>query len=144
MSLIAAGMLLQGASSLFGAAGSKRAARDQIKISKLNASLIGEETAEETRRLQREIDKTEGMAVAASAASGVQMSGSRELAIKDVRQENSSQLAWLRKSGKQKAKVVLAGGQLQASQLRSQAATQMIGGLTSIGTGLFGQQGLFS
>ena len=144
MSLLAAGALLQGASALFGASASKRAARSTEKIAKLNASLIGEEAVEETRRLQRDIDKTEGMAVAVSAASGVQMSGSRELAIRDTKQENRAQLDWLRKSGKQKAKVVLAGGQLQASQLKSQATTQIIGGLTSIGTGLFGQQGLFS
>lgn len=144
MSLIAAGMLLQGASSLFGASADKRAAKASIKVSKLNAGLVREETIEETRRLRRDIEKSEGLATAISAASGVNISGSRGLAIKDVRQENIAQLDWLRKSGKQKEKVVLAGGQLQASQLRSQAMGKMVGGLTSVGMGLFGNQGLFS
>lgn len=137
MSLLAAGVLLVGVSKLFGAAADRKAARSEIKISKLNAGLIREETAEETRRLEREIAQTEGLASAISASSGVQMSGSRELVAKDIKQENRAQLDWLKKSGLQREKVVLAGGQLQASQLRSQAKGKTMTALFGPGGGLF-------
>ena len=47
-----------------------------------------------------------------SAASGVQSTGSRGIAIADTKKENAAQLAWLKKSGKQQVKVAKAGGSI--------------------------------
>ncbi len=130
-----AGMLIGGAGQLFSAYQKNKAAGQTKKIAKMNADLVRAESAEEERRLRKEIQKTEGMTKAMSAASGVQMTGSRDLAVSDMERENIAQLNWLKKSGESRAKSVLAGGDIQASQLKSSAFSSAVSGLTSIGKG---------
>ncbi len=131
------GAIIGGFMSLASAASQSGEARDVKATASLNANLIMEETDEQQRRLQLEIDQTEGIAKALSAASGVQMTGSRKLAVDQMQSENINQLQWLRKSGIRKAKVVQMGGQLQSSQLKSKAAVSAIGGVAKIAQGLF-------
>lgn len=122
---------------LMNSAASGRAAGFAGDTANINANLVSQETAEESRRLLKDIKTSEGMMGALSAASGVQVSGSRQLSIEDVKGENRAQLAWLQKSGAQKEKVVRRGGQLQASQLKSKARTQALSGVTQIAQGIY-------
>ena len=131
------GAIIGGASMLMNAGSGMMSAKRQDKINDMNALLIGQEAAEEERRLYRDIEKTEGMASAISAASGVKSTGSRAAVIADVKKENQAQIDWLRKSSRQKATVVKAGGQLQSSQLRTQAAMTGIQGFAQLSQGLF-------
>ncbi len=131
------GTIIGGASMLLGAGSGFMASKRQDKINDMNALFIGQEAAEEERRLQRDIEKTEGMATAMSAASGVQNTGSRSAVMADVKKENQAQLDWLRKSSRQKATVAKAGGQLQSNQLRTQAAMTGIQGFAKLSESLF-------
>jgi len=113
------------------------AARRQDDLNKVNASLIGQTSAEEERRLQNEMVQTEALAGAMSAASGVETSGSREISIGATKRENKAQLDWLRKSNRSKASAALAGGNIQSSQLKTQAVMSGVKGFARIADSLF-------
>jgi hypothetical protein len=133
------GAIIGGVLSIASAGGGMMAAKRGDALNARNADLVYQESAEEERRLQRDIATTEGAMSAISAASGVQSTGTRSLVMKDVKKENQAQLAWLQKSGRQKADVVRAGGNLQSGQLKTQAAMTGIKGFAQIaGSGLFG------
>lgn len=130
------------AMSMFMTAGASGQAATRIdRTSKINAGLSRAETAEESRRLMGDIRESEGLMSAMSAASGVQVAGSRELAIDKVKRENIAQFDWLQESGKQKEKAILRGGQFQSSQLKSQAASQTVSGFSKIAQGLYSNYG---
>ncbi len=132
------GAIIAGAGSLFGAASARSGARKQKRINAMNADLMQQTNAEEQRRLQNDIIDSESLMGAVSAASGVQSTGSRGLAIADTKKENAAQLAWLKKSGAQQVKVAKAGGNLQVKQLQNQAITNLFSGVSQIaGSGLF-------
>ncbi len=131
------GAVIAGMGMLMKSGGARGAARDARKTASINANLILEEGAEESRRLRSDISKAEGLMGAMSAASGVQASGTRDLYMKDVKKENQNQLAWLWKSTQQRANVVRRGGQLQSSQLKSQARAQAFQGFGKIAQGLY-------
>ena len=129
---IAGGLSL--ASSLFSASAGGAEAEN---IANLNANLVAETGEEEARRLGRSIDQSEGLMSAMSASSGVQMSGSREAYAKDTKAENAKQLAWLNKTTAQEAQVTRMGGQIQSSQIQSQAIGSSLSAIGQIGTSLF-------
>ncbi len=132
------GQIIAGGASLFGAASSLKGVKKQKRINAMNADLIQQTNAEEQRRLQNDIIDSESLMSAVSAASGVQSTGSRGLAIADTKKENAAQLAWLKKSGAQQVKVAKAGGNLQVKQLQNQAITNLFSGVGQIaGSGLF-------
>ena len=131
------GALIAGMGMLMSSGGSRSAAGKVERTASINANLIREETGEEVRRLERDIAQSEGLMTAMSAASGVQMSGSRSLYAQDTRKENRAQLDWLKRSGFQKAEVVRRGGQLQSSQLKSKSASQAFQGFGKIAQGLY-------
>ena len=133
-----------GAGAVLGGMSASKASRTAQKVAGYNADLVRQEGAEESRRLKREIDKTEGLTNALSAASGVTMSGSRELFIEDVKKENQAQLSWLHKSTQQKKKIALAGGQAQAGQFKAQATAHSINAIAKAGQSLWGSGGLLS
>ena len=134
------GAIIAGAGSLLGAASARSGAKKQKRINAINADLIEQTNAEEQRRLQNDIIDSESLISAVSAASGVQSTGSRGLAIADTKKENAAQLAWLKKSGAQQVKVAKAGGNLQVKQLQNQAITNLFSGAGQIaGSGLFGK-----
>ncbi len=136
------GAIIGGTSMLMSAGSGMMAAKRQEKINDLNAMLIGQEGIEEERRLQRDISQVEGAMTAMSAASGVQSTGSRAAVKAGVKQENKLQLDWLRKSSRQRATAAKAGGQMQVSQLKTQAAMTGIQGFSQLSQGLFsGSQG---
>lgn len=133
------GSIIAGAGMLLGSISGSKGAKKQDSINDMNASLVQQEGKEEERRLQRDIVQSESLMGALSAASGVQMSGSREAAVTDVKRENKAQFDWLSKSTRNKAAAVRAGGQLQTSSLKTQAAMQGVRGFSSISQGLFGE-----
>lgn len=131
------GAIIAGAGMLMGASSSNRTAGFATDTAGINANLVSQGTAEESRRLLKDIRQSEGLMGAMSAASGVQTSGSRDLFIKDTKKENRAQLSWLQRAGVQKEKVIRRGGQLQASQLKSQAQMQTIKGFGQIAQGIY-------
>ena len=134
------GAIIAGGGALLGAASARSGARKQKRINAMNVDLMQQTNREEQRRLQNEITDSEALMGAVSAASGVQSTGSRGLAIADTKKENAAQLAWLKKSGAQQVKVAKAGGNLQVKQLQNQAITNLFSGTSQIaGSGLFGK-----
>ncbi len=132
------GAIIAGAGSLLGAASARSGARKQERINAMNVDLMQQTNREEQRRLQNDITDSESLMGAVSAASGVQSTGSRGLAIADTKKENAAQLAWLKKSGAQQVKAAKAGGNLQVKQLQNQAITNLFSGVGQIaGSGLF-------
>ncbi len=134
------GEIIAGAGALLGAASARSGARKQKRINAMNVDLMQQTNREEQRRLQNEITDSEALMGAVSAASGVQSTGSRGLAIADTKKENAAQLAWLKKSGAQQVKAARMGGNLQVKQLQNQAITNLFSGASQIaGSGLFGK-----
>ena len=134
------GAIIAGGGALFGAASALSGAKKQKKINAMNADLTEQTNREEQRRLQNDIVESESLMGAVSAASGVQSTGSRGLAIADTKKENAAQLAWLKKSGAQQVKAAKMGGDLQVKQLQNQAISSLFSGASQIaGSGLFGK-----
>jgi len=132
------GELIGGAGSLFSFGSARSAAKKQKKINAMNIKSMKETNAEEERRLEAGIIDSESLMGAMSAASGVQSTGSRGLAIADTKKENAAQLAWLKKSGTQQVKAAKMGGQLQVKQLQNQAISSLFSGASQIASsGLF-------
>ncbi|MCP4832793.1 MAG: hypothetical protein GY886_11335 [Gammaproteobacteria bacterium] len=132
------GDIIGGVGSLFGAASARSAARKQKRINAMNVDLMEQTNREEQRRMKADIVDSESLMGAMSAASGVQSTGSRGIAIADTKKENAAQLAWLKKSGKQQVKAAKMGGQLQVKQLQNQAIIGLFSGAGQIaGSGLF-------
>jgi len=132
------GAIIGGAGALFGAASARSGAKKQKRINAMNVDLMEQTNREEQRRLETDIVDSESLMGAMSAASGVQSTGSRGLAIADTKKENAAQLAWLKKSGAQQVKSAKAGGQLQVKQLQNQAISSLFSGAGQIaGSGLF-------
>jgi len=132
------GEIISGGGSLFGFASSRSAAKKQKRINAMNIKSMEETNREEQRRLETDIVDSESLMGAMSAASGVQSTGSRGLAIADTKKENAAQLAWLKKSGAQQVKAAKMGGQLQVSQLKNQAISSLFSGASQIASsGLF-------
>ena len=132
------GDIIGGVGALFGAASARSGAKKQKRINAMNVDLMEQTNREEQRRLKTDIVDSESLMGAMSAASGVQSTGSRGLAIADTKKENAAQLAWLKKSGAQQVKSAKAGGQLQVKQLQNQAISSLFSGAGQIaGSGLF-------
>ena len=132
------GAIIGGAGALLGAASARSGAKKQKRINAMNVDLMKQTNREEQRRLQADITDSESLMGAVTAASGVQSTGSRGLAIADTKKENAAQLAWLKKSGTQQVKAAKMGGDLQVKQLRNQALTGLLSGAGQIaGSGLF-------
>ena len=132
------GQIIGGAGSLFGFASASKAAKKQKRLNQMNIKSIEETNREEQRRLESDIIDSESLMGAVSAASGVQSTGSRGLAIADTKKENAAQLAWLKKSGAQQVKAARMGGQLQVNQLKNQAISSLFSGASQIASsGLF-------
>jgi uncharacterized protein (DUF2252 family) len=132
------GAIIGGAGALLGAASARSGAKKQKRINAMNVDLMKQTNREEQRRLQADITDSESLMGAVTAASGVQSTGSRGLAIADTKKENAAQLAWLKKSGTQQVKAAKMGGDLQVKQLRNQALTGLFSGAGQIaGSGLF-------
>ena len=132
------GAIIGGAGALLGAASARSGAKKQKRINKMNVDLMEQTNLEEQRRLETDIVDSESLMGAMSAASGVQSTGSRGLAIADTKKENAAQLAWLKKSGAQQVKSTKMGGQLQVKQLQNQAISSLFSGASQIaGSGLF-------
>lgn len=131
------GAIIAGVGMLMDGLSSRSAAKSELSVSQTNANLVLDESREEQRRLSADIRSSEGLMGAMSAASGVQMSGSRKVASTNIKRENRAQLDWLKKSGRQKYDVVRRGGQLQASQLQSRSQSQAIQGFGQIAQGIY-------
>jgi len=132
------GAIIAGGGALFGAASALSGAEKQKRINAMNVDLMKQTNAEEERRLESGIIDSESLMGAMSAASGVQSTGSRGLAIADTKKENAAQLAWLKKSGAQQVKAAKMGGQLQVKQLQNQAISSLFSGASQIASsGLF-------
>ena len=134
------GAIIAGGGALLGAASARSGAKKQKKINAMNADLMQQTNREEQRRLQNDITDSEALMGAVTAASGVQSTGSRGLAIADTKKENAAQLAWLKKSGAQQVKAAKMGGDLKVKQLQNQAISSLFSGASQIaGSGLFGK-----
>ena len=132
------GAILAGGGALFGAASAMKGARRQKRINAMNVDLMEQTNREEQRRMKADIVDSESLMGAMSAASGVQSTGSRGIAIADTKKENAAQLAWLKKSGNQQVKAAKLGGQLQVKQLQNQAISSLFSGASQIASsGLF-------
>ncbi len=137
--LAAAGLAISVVGSLFGASQASKAAKKAERLGALNADYIGEETAEQKRRLRFEQGKTTATAKTNIAASGFR-SGARTQGashtayMKSMKTQQQSELDWLTKSGESRAKIAREGGDMAASQMKAQT----FGHYARAGESLFG------
>ena len=114
------------ATSLYGAKQARKAGKQSEELGRMNAVFIGQETAEESRRLVFEQQQIAGRSRSVIAASGFK-SGAKTigasskaylLRLKDVQQK---EMAWLRRSGFSRANIARQGGVAEGQRLKSQA-----------------------
>ena len=120
------------ATTLYGASQSRKAGKAAEELGGVNAAYIREETAEETRRLRFEQERTLGRSRAVIAASGFRsgkesMGASSRAYMATLKDVQEKELTWLQKSGESRADIAQRGGMVEGQRLKSQA------------TGLFGQ-----
>ena len=111
-------------SSLYGAKQASDAGKDAEALGRLNASYIGEETAEQTRRLRFEQKRTTGRARLGIAASGFRsgeesMGASSRAYLSTLKSVQEQELAWLGKSGSSRAEIARKGGQAAGAELKA-------------------------
>ncbi len=126
-------------SSLFGAAGKKKAAKQAKRLAGLNADYIEAETEEQKRRLKFEQEQTAATTRTGIAASGFRsgaktMGGSHRSYLKSMKDQQQSEMDWLTKSGASRANIAREGGNVEASQLRAAS----FGHYAQAAQGLFG------
>ena len=126
-------------SSLFGGSAKRKAAKKAERLGGLNADYIGEETAEQKRRLGFEQSQTRATTRTNIAASGFRsgadsMGASHQTYLKTMKTQQKSEMDWLSKSGKSRSQIAREGGDIEAAQLRASA----FGDYARAGQGLFG------
>ena len=114
------------ATSLYGASQARKAGKASEELGGINAAFIREETAEESRRLRFEQEKTSGRSRAVIAASGFKsgrrtMGASSRAYLKQLKDVQQRELAWLQKSGASRADIARRGGLIEGQRLKSQA-----------------------
>lgn len=137
--LAAAGLAVSVVSSLFGASAAKKAARKAKRLAGMNADYINAETDEQKRRLKFEQSQTTATTKSNLAASGFRsgaasMGGSRSAYLKTMKTQQQSEMDWLTQSGESRSKIAREGGNVAASQLKSQS----FGQYAQAGKSLFG------
>ena len=127
MAWIAVGIAVIGvATTVYGAKQTSKAGKAAEQLGGVNAAYIQQETAEEARRLKFEQSKTRATSRATIAASGFRsgvstMGFSQKEYMSQLQQIQSSELAWLQKSGASRADIARRGGVVAGKQLKSQA-----------------------
>ncbi len=127
MAWISVGIAVVGVgTSLYGASQSRQAGKEAKILGGLNADYILEETAEETRRLRFEQQRTLGTARAGIAASGFRsgaesIGGSQKAYLTQLKDVQQRELAWMQKSGASRADIARKGGAVEGRRLKSQS-----------------------
>ncbi len=122
-------LALMAGSSLFNAMGSFSAASSARREGRLQAELEMAKTEEESRRMLREQNQIQSMTRAITGASGTTGTGSQSLYLKDMQEEQSRELNWLRKVGASNAASI----RRQANAVASQHTMQGINSLVNAG-----------
>jgi len=101
---------------------------------RLNADIEKQNTAEEKRRLEKDVEYRDSLARAAAASSGV-VGDTTNIYLKSLEDAGQAELNWLDKVGASKYNAAIAAGDVASAQ----AASSNIGNfmsLASIGLGL--------
>jgi len=118
--------------------GSRSAAKKAKKLGRLNASYIRKETAENIRRMRGQQESTRSTTRAMMGASGVSgQSETNALYLEAMAAEQGRELDWAFKAGESRARIARAGGNAEASNLRTQGVTNAFTGMTQM-AGAFG------
>ena len=106
-----AGVQIGGA--VLGGIGRRRGGKAAQSAAMEQADLIRQTTAEAARRMEQQHNRVAGEATAGVHASGLEMSGTQEKYVTDLKAEQARELDWLKKAGEQQARSVEKGGQVQ-------------------------------
>lgn len=107
--------------------GARSGAKKAKRLGAENVALIGLETEETLRRMEKTQAQLEGEATARVAASGFTGKGSVEKYFEELETEYKSQVDWTKRVGEQRKKVAAAGGSAAASQIKTAGITGAIG-----------------
>jgi len=101
-----------------------------------NAAIEAQNTAEEKRRLEKDLDYRQSLARAKAASTGVGGSTS-ELYLESLEQSGADELDWLDKVGASKYNAAILAGEVASAQAASANFGNAMS-LASMGLGLFG------
>ena len=127
MAWISVGIAAVGvATSIYGASQSRKAGKSAEAAGAASGQYILAETAEETRRLRFEQSKTRATSRATIAASGFHsgistMGFSQKEYMSQLQRIQTSELAWMQRSGASRADIARRGGYVEGQRLKSQA-----------------------
>lgn len=121
------------------ASAQREAAREQRRMSELNASAIEAETSEQARRMKGDIAQKEATARARAAASGASVEGtSVGTYLEELSAEDQAQLDWLVKSGQTRAGITREEGVSAEKAGMAQAGATKTAGTIEAGQSMWG------
>ena len=116
------------------ASAQEAAAAEAERIGRENAAIIEEETREEMKRTSEAQRQERGRAGAIAAASGMAVTeeGSVGTFLDNVDEAHTEALAWLQKSGANRARIAELGGNYTAMQGRAGASSTRAGVVSNV------------
>lgn len=127
-----AGAVISAASSIKGGIDGQKGAAAAKSAGKQQAKMIQMEGQEQERRLKRTQQAEYKTSVAKSYASNLQMSGSTESYLHDMRSEQMREIDWLKSETAARSYAAKKGANVAASNLRSTSTTNMMASLGSL------------
>lgn len=134
MPVMIAMMVMSAAMTAYGAHQQYEAGKEAKKIADENARREEEVAGEEARRRENQLDKDMSEAKARIYASGLDMGGSSEMYMQDLRDTGAEEVAWIHKSGRLRADTMRAEGKLARSQARAGAFQTLAAGASTAGS----------
>lgn len=114
--IMAVSAIIGAGTAVYSAYSQAQAAEDAKRIGEQNAALARAETEEEARRLEKQQERSTGLARARAFASGVDPnSASINLFLEDMEQTQEEELDWLKRSGYSRADILEEQGEFASN-----------------------------
>ncbi len=135
MPFIAAASLAFGIYSSVQASKQQKAAADEAeRIGRENAANIEAETQESARRTKKAQDQELATAQARAASSGLEVGGTLSTFLSNLEEGQAESLAWLEKSGANRARLAELSGGYTAATGRAGASATLAAGVSQAGS----------
>ena len=113
-------------------------AKRELEIAQFNAKLEERELRETVRRQQRQDERLRGGALARIAASGAKLTGTTEIVMEDLVEEQERQVAWMQEAGASQIRLRLESARTMYDAAKANIETQKRAAIYDTVFSLFG------
>ena len=121
----AVGLVISAMTTAYSAYEQHKSADEAKDIADKNAKFAKMETDEQAKRLEKQQARQQSRALAAAAASGVDLEGTPQAYLDELEDVQQEELDWLRKTGYRRAAVLKEQGDFAAQQAYQGAISSM-------------------